>query len=146
MTMLYATDGADRVVLVPDLLAHEMFRAREVLPYCATWGDARSGLDITYFLELVDHFIGPGEEAPPDDQPRDARELTRDGDWPGLCYLDIEEWIPDGMVGPSGKSWSEILRTRGRLAAEHGDDLIRDLRQSGVVCTEDRTILELFVD
>jgi hypothetical protein len=144
--MLYASDGTGCVVLVLDALANDVFHAREVLPYCVTWGDARRELHIKYFGELVDYFIGPGEEAPPDDHPLDARELTEAENWPGLFYEEIAKWMPGQIIDPAGKSLSELLHAGGLLVAEHGDALIDELRELGVACTEDRAVWELFVD
>ena len=144
--MLYATDAAGHIVLVPERLADEIFHIRKTLPNCSTWGDARRELESRYFLELVDYLVGPGEEAPPDDEPLDTRELTRDGDWPGLCYANIVEWLPEQTVDRTGRSVPEQLRRGQRLGEEYEDELIRDLRCSGMICRPDSSILDLFVD
>ena len=104
----------------------------------------RQELAAKYFLELVDEFIGPGEEPPADDQPLDVRSLISTGDWPGIYYDDAVESLPDEIVEWFRSSRFE-LGYLAVISARDTDDLVPYLRASGIECSEDAGILGLLV-
>jgi len=147
--LLWACDEADNLVFAPRAVVRDLRIAREQIPKCRTWRDAKKLLPVKYFEEFVDRCVAPVNQ-PPRDEDAIAPEDLRIEEWPLLRYHEMEDWLPAVLFSRFSKDFEGLMESGTLLPAyddeceSQDDKIVAWLERRGFTCELDRRLPELF--
>src|SRR4051812_27827779 len=142
--LLYALDvEADTLVFVPRAVVQEILATRAALTQCDVWGDARARLPAERYAQLVDLYVAPIHQPPPDGDAL-GDEITRPTrPWPAVSVDHMPDWIPEHVSERFGTRYDTMMSSGVRFAPEALDQILEALRVAGTQCQEDIQVLDV---